>query len=76
MIRSIEGVFRGGKIELLEPPPTQEESRVLITFLPQHGQIDLHERGIDQSHAADLRARLKPFSEDWNRPEMDVYDDL
>src|SRR5690242_14033620 len=64
MIRSIEGVFRGGKVELLEPPPTQEESRVLITFLPERKQIDLRERGIDPNQAADLRARLQAFGQD------------
>jgi hypothetical protein len=31
-------------------------------------------RGIDERQAADLRQRLKPFGEDWDRPEMDVYD--
>lgn len=28
MVKSIEGVFRDGKVELLEPPPQTEESRV------------------------------------------------
>ena len=36
--------------------------------------VDLASRGIDESQAADLRQRLKPFSNDWNQPEMDAYD--
>jgi Arc/MetJ-type ribon-helix-helix transcriptional regulator len=36
--------------------------------------VDLASRGINDRQAADLRQRLKPFADDWNRPEMDVYD--
>jgi hypothetical protein len=36
--------------------------------------LDLRELGIDKEQAADLRARLNTFAEDWERPEMDVYD--
>lgn len=32
--------------------------------------VDLRERGIDESQSADLRRRLAPFAEDWDRPEM------
>jgi len=37
--------------------------------------IDLRVRGMDEAQAADLRARLVTFVEDWDSPEMDVYDD-
>jgi hypothetical protein len=73
MFKSIEGVFRDGKIELLETPPAEVEGKVIVTFL-NGGAVDLAERGIDERQAADLRQRLKAFAEDWDRPEMDVYD--
>ena len=38
------------------------------------GNIDLRERGIDEAQAAEMRARLASFAEDWESPEMDVYD--
>ena len=76
MMKSVKGIFRNGKIELLEPAPQMEESRVLVTFLPARPPVDLVERGIDLSAAADLRSRLKTFTEDWDRPEMDVYDEV
>ena len=38
--------------------------------------INLRERGIDESQAADLRHRLAQFAEDWDRPEMGVYDEI
>ena len=69
MLKSVEGVYRDGKIELLETPDDAEGTRVIVTFLP--GSVDLRARGIDEPQAADLRGRLKAFAVDWDRPEMD-----
>jgi hypothetical protein len=74
MLKSIRGVYREGKIELLEPAPEEGAVPVIVTVLSKPSAVDLAERGIDPEHAADLRARLRPFVEDWDRPEMDVYD--
>jgi len=74
MVKTVEGVYRGGQIELAEKPTdVADETRVLVTFLTS-GHIDLRERGIDEAQAANLRARLASFAEDWESPEMDVYD--
>jgi len=37
--------------------------------------VDLPSRGISKAQAADLRARLKTFAEDWERPEAAIYDE-
>ena len=71
---TVEGIFRNGHVELLQQPAAQGESRVLVTFL-ESKEIDLRERGISEEQAADLRSRLKTFAKDWDRPEMDVYDE-
>ena len=76
MVRSVEGVYRDGRIELLGPAPTAWETRVIVTFLTDAGGVDLAERGIGPEPAADLRSRLKPFDEDWQRTDMDAYDAL
>ncbi len=76
MSKSVEGIYRDGKVELLEPAPKGAEGRVIVTFLADSDSVKLAERGIDQEHAADLRRRLASFADDWQRPEMDVYDDL
>lgn len=74
MITSVAGVYRNGRIELSETPgDVREESPVIVTFLPSNG-VDLRTQGIDPVQAAELRARLEPFAEDWNQPVMDVYD--
>ena len=38
-------------------------------------RLDLRALGVTEEQAADLRARLAAFSEDWDRAEMDRYDD-
>jgi hypothetical protein len=45
------------------------------SLLPQPNGIDLAARGIDEIQAADLRARVKTFAEDWDRSEADIYDE-
>lgn len=76
MLRSVEGIYRDGEIQLLEKPQDLKEARVIVTFLPKEGPIDLRARGIDEAQAANLRWRFQTIAEDWERPEMDVYDDL
>jgi hypothetical protein len=77
MLKTVEGVYREGKIELLEPVPEGTTGRVIVTFVSASDTIiDLAERGINHEQAADLRKRLAAFAEDWQRPEMDAYDAL
>lgn len=73
--KTIEGVFRNGKVELLETPVDVDEAHVIVTFLPK-GAVNLAERGIDEAQAANLRVRLSTFAEDWESPEMGAYDAL
>jgi hypothetical protein len=73
VLNSVEGVYRDGKVELLEAAPANAAGRVIVTFLPVV-PVDLAQRGIGPEQAADLRRRLAAFADDWDRPEMDVYD--
>lgn len=76
MLNSVEGVYRRGKIELSEfPDDVREETRVIVTFVEPQGLALLRERGIDDAQAAKLRGGLAAFAEDWESPEMEVYDD-
>src|ERR1022692_4718430 len=70
---TLKGTYKDGKVELAEHPVQIAQSRVLVTFLDSK-DIDLRSAGIDEAQAADLRARLKPFAEDWDRPETAIYD--
>jgi hypothetical protein len=77
MLKSIEGVYRDGKVELIESPPPGTIGRVIVTFVSSPATVvDLAERGVSAEQAADLRRRLTTFAEDWQRPEMDAYDAL
>ncbi len=77
--------------EIIEELPklTEAERRsVLESLLALAGQqsqweesaaeyraVDLRVRGIGEGQAADLRARLKSFAEDWDRPEASICDE-
>lgn len=76
MVKSVEGIYRDGRVELVEPLAEAEGSRVIVTWVQPTEPVDLRKRGIDEVQAADLRRRLGQFAEDWDRPEMAVYDDL
>jgi hypothetical protein len=76
MVKSVEGVHRNGKVELMEPIAEAEGSRVIVTWVHTASPVDLRERGIDEPQAADLRRRLARFTEDWERSEMNAYDEL
>ena len=76
MAKSVEGVYRDGKVELTEPAPEGAAGPVIVTFLALPDHVDLPSRGISPQQATDLRRRLAAFAEDWDRPEMDVYDAL
>ncbi len=74
MLTTIEGIYKSGKIELAEMPPgVREGAAVIVTFLPS-GSVNLQDRGIDPAQAAEIRARLATFAEDWDSPEMSLYD--
>jgi hypothetical protein len=77
MLQSVEGIYRDGKVELLENPNFVEGAKVIVTFLsPTLNSVDLLSRGITPEQAANLRARLQSFAEDWESPDMDAYDAL
>ena len=61
------------------PLARQIEVQTFVEFLlsKEKGQmVNLAERGINETDAASIRARFQTIQEDWERPEMDVYDAL
>ena len=74
MLKTVEGIYTNGRVELLESLPDLTEAKVIVTFLSSSKSLPLSDYGIDKAQAADLRARLSTFEEDWNRPDMDGYD--
>jgi hypothetical protein len=70
---TIEGTYKNGQVILAETPTGVDESKVLVAFLDTR-EINLPERGISREQAAELKAKFNTIVEDWNRPEMDIYD--
>lgn len=70
---TVEGVYKDGKIELLETVSAPKQAKVLVTFL-ENGDINLRALGIDEDEAAELREKFASF-EDWDDPALDIYND-
>jgi len=74
MLTRIEGIYRNGRIELAQLPVNiPEEAKAIVTFIESE-EIDLGTYGIDETQAESLRDNLASFAEDWNSPEMSIYD--
>ena len=70
---TVEGIYKDGRIELLENVAEVKQAKVLITFL-ENSDVDLRSLGINKQEASELREKFAAF-EDWNDPALDVYND-
>lgn len=68
---TVEGIYKDGKVELLEAVTDVTSSKVLVTFI-EDSDIELEKFGIDEEQAAELREKFGTF-DDWNDPALDVY---
>jgi hypothetical protein len=75
MMKSVAGIYRDGKVELLESPEGLEETRVIVTFLPAANELNDKPR-LTGEEIAELRGQLASWEEDWNAPGMEQYDEL
>jgi hypothetical protein len=74
MLTTVDGVYRDGRIELSNlPSNVAEDTKVIVTFVGAD-TVDLAAHGIDRVQAATLRNSLDTFADDWNSPEMSIYD--
>ncbi len=75
MLTKAEGIYRNGQVELVELPTNiPENTRVMVTFTESEA-IALATHNIDQTQAELLQVSFATFAEDWNSPEMSIYDD-
>ncbi len=74
MLTTVAGIYRDGRVELNEKPcNAQDGARVFVTFMGA-SESDLRAHGIDERQAADIRASFATFAEDWDAPDMEIYD--
>jgi hypothetical protein len=72
MLKTVEGIYRAGKVELLEMmPDVKDAARVLVTFLPENSAW--HIKGRIASYS---RVYQNKFDEDQEQPEIDIYEEL
>ena len=75
MLKTMEGIYRNGKVEFKEKPPKFREARVIVTFLPAKSS-GAKPPVLTKSEVAELRGKLAAWEEDWNAPGMEAYDEL
>ncbi|MCP4590353.1 MAG: hypothetical protein GY842_06400 [bacterium] len=75
MLRSIQGVYRDGTVELAEVPRDVDEPTPVIVTLLEATASGSSAGDVDPAQAAEVRARLATFAADWDSPEMAIYDD-
>ena len=75
MSQQLTGIYRQGYIELREKPcHLSDETQVFITLSESH-DLPLNTQEITPEQAQQLRHSLASFAEEWNSPEMSIYDD-
>jgi hypothetical protein len=72
MLKSLEGIYRDGKVELLGKPPARREARVIVMFLSGPRSQSKPPK-LSRKEAAELRARLAAWEQDWNAPGLEAY---
>ena len=70
---SVAGIFRDGKVELLETPPAVNNTKVIVTFLPEES-ASRGDLTLSAAELAELRWKLASWQEDWNASGMEDYD--
>ena len=73
MLKTVKGHCSHGKLELFEIPQINE-SDVIVTFIDDTASVDLASRSISKRQAQDLRNRFRTLADDWDAPEMEIYD--
>ena len=74
MLTSVEGIYRDGRVELKESPTDVPEGTWVIVTFVKSSDIDLKAQGIPREQAEVLRTSLSTFTDDWDSPEMSIYD--
>ena len=78
MPQSVEGVYRDGKVELLEPAPANANGRVIVTFLPPASQdegeqapqlsiMELRGKGADLWRGVDAATYVDELRSEWDQ---------
>jgi hypothetical protein len=74
MLTTVQGTYQNGHVELTEQlSGVPEGTQAIITFVTPN-DIDLPSQGISKEQSQVLKANLASFADDWNSPEMNIYD--
>jgi hypothetical protein len=70
-----KGTVKNGVVVLAADARLADGTQVRVEPVDgeESGAVDLRSRGINKTQAAELRARMGAFAEDWDSPEMEQY---
>lgn len=69
------GIFRNGKVEFAQlPDGVPDETPAVVTFAIEDASA-LEQRGITPEQATAFRLALGAGIDDWDTPDMDIYND-
>jgi predicted DNA-binding antitoxin AbrB/MazE fold protein len=73
----IDAMYEDGVLKPLANADLKDRQRYRVTLeaVAESDGESLAVRGIGEEEAAELRARLESFAEDWESEEMRIYDD-
>ncbi|MDJ1176270.1 hypothetical protein [Roseofilum capinflatum] len=74
MVTQVKGIYRHGWIELIEPPDDWVEGTSVVVTFVESNEMSLEAQGMTQEEAARLQGSLASFAEEWESPEMSIYD--
>jgi len=72
MLKTVEGFYRAGQVELAEQPEGIQESKVLVTFLP-HGETGSDSQALRERAFARMRKGIPLGGAPYPKRE-DLYD--
>ena len=72
MLKTVEGFYREGQVELAERPEDIQEAKVLVTFLPQ-SETEIDRRALREKAFARMRKGLPLGGGPYPKRE-DLYD--
>jgi hypothetical protein len=76
MVKSVEGVYRDGKVELIEPIAEAEGFARNCDMGPTRQRSGPSRQGNRRIAGRRFTPAARAFAEDWDRPEMNAYDEL
>ena len=76
MVKSVEGICRNGRVELIEPLAEAEGAHVVVTWFAPAIPVVKQELRLEQPAHAAPRHRLAVMAQEWHHSDAEEYDEV